>query len=304
MIHVVDGFVSVNGQEIYYRDYPREDTETIIFLHYGSGNLSMWNAMLPSFLDDFRVITCDLRGHGRSSKPVRGYHIDDLADDISILIDRLSVVKAYIVGSSLGMDTAVSLAARYPEKVLAIMGEGGFTNEFGPYGKTNDPQAFEERKRKIRERRANHVPPVYSSIETRIEATRLYYQQNEWEFNEPVVESIKYSTTELTEGKFVDIFANHAMDEIIEVYFELKMENYHQKIKCPVAFFPDTEDMKNPGIKNSIAEFQKMLSYSKVIVINGSMHPMASFAQPEFFTQEILKFIEETKNITKNKLKE
>ncbi|MHA1910870.1 MAG: alpha/beta fold hydrolase, partial [Candidatus Kariarchaeaceae archaeon] len=114
MIHMIDGYVSVNDQEIYYHDYPREDTETIIFLHYGTGNLSMWNAMLSSFIDDFRVITCDLRGHGCSSKPIRGYHIDDFADDVNLLMERLSIIKAYIVGSSLGMDTAVSLAARYP----------------------------------------------------------------------------------------------------------------------------------------------------------------------------------------------
>lgn len=296
---MMDGFVSVNNQEIYYRDYPREDTETIIFLHYGSGNLSMWNAMLPSFIDDFRVITCDLRGHGYSSKPARGYHIDDLADDVSILMDRLSIRKAYIVGSSLGMDTAVSLAARYPGKVIAIMGEGGYTNEFGPLGKLDDPHEFEEMKNKLRYRRANYTPSVYSSLETRIEATKLYFQQNGWEFNEPVVESIEYSTTELTEGKFVDIFANHAMDEIIEVYFELKLEDYHQEIKCPVAFFPETEEMQNPRIKHSIAEFQKMLPYCKVIEVSGSVHPMLSFARPEFFSQEILKFIEETKKIVK-----
>ncbi|MHA1912619.1 MAG: hypothetical protein ACTSYA_13110, partial [Candidatus Kariarchaeaceae archaeon] len=140
-------------------------------------------------------------------------------------------------------------------------------------------------------------PPIYSSIEIRIEATRLFYQQNGWEFNEPVVESIRYSTTELTEGRFVDTFANHALDEIMEVYFELKLENYYQKIKCPVAFFPDKAETSNPRIMSSIAEFQKMVPYSKVVEICESMHPMASFAQPEFFTREILKFIEETKKI-------
>ena len=294
---MMDGLISVNGQDIYYRDYPNEDTETVIFLHYGSGNLSMWNAMLPSFVDDFRVITCDLRGHGCSSKPARGYHIDELADDVSGLMERLSISKAYIVGSSLGMDTAVSLAARYPKKVIAIMGEGGFTNEFGLFGKLDDPQEFDERKYKIRDRRAKFVPPIYSSVETRIEATRLYFQQHDWEFNEPVIESIRYSTTELTEGKFVDTFANFALDEILEMYFELKLEDYHEVIKCPVAFFPDMDDLSNPRVRNSVAEFQKMLPYCKVIEVSGAVHPMLSFARPEFFTQEIMKFIEETKEI-------
>jgi len=81
----------------------------------------------------------------------------------------------------------------------------------------------------------------------------------------------------------------------MEVYFELKLEDYHQKIKCPVAFFPETEEMKDPRIRHSVTAFQKMLPYCKVIEVSDSIHPMLSFARPEFFAQEILTFIEEIK---------
>jgi 3-oxoadipate enol-lactonase len=49
--------------------------------------------------------------------PQGPYSIDDLADDLLGLLDRLGVAKAHVVGLSLGGMTAMRLAARNPERV-------------------------------------------------------------------------------------------------------------------------------------------------------------------------------------------
>jgi 3-oxoadipate enol-lactonase len=78
---------------------------------------AMWDPQVPALAEHFRVVRYDTRGHGRSPVPQGPYSIDDLADDLLGLLDRLGVAKAHVVGLSLGGMTAMRLAARNPERV-------------------------------------------------------------------------------------------------------------------------------------------------------------------------------------------
>ena len=51
----------------------------------------MWDALAPRLAEHFRVVRYDTRGHGRSPVPQGPYSIDDLADDLLGLLDRLGV---------------------------------------------------------------------------------------------------------------------------------------------------------------------------------------------------------------------
>lgn len=78
---------------------------------------AMWDANVAELEKHFRVVRYDTRGHGRSPVPVGPYSIDDLADDVIALIDRLGVSRAHFVGLSLGGMTGMRLAARNPERI-------------------------------------------------------------------------------------------------------------------------------------------------------------------------------------------
>jgi 3-oxoadipate enol-lactonase len=86
----------------------------------------MWDAQLAALEDRFRVVRYDTRGHGASPVPLGPYEIDDLADDLVALLDRLAVEQAHVVGLSLGAMTAMRVAARNPERVdrLALLCTG------------------------------------------------------------------------------------------------------------------------------------------------------------------------------------
>ncbi|PRC52923.1 3-oxoadipate enol-lactonase, partial [Mycobacterium sp. ITM-2017-0098] len=58
----------------------------------------MWDAQIADLERHFRVVRYDTRGHGRSPVPDGPYSIDDLADDLVALLDRLAVAKARLVG--------------------------------------------------------------------------------------------------------------------------------------------------------------------------------------------------------------
>ncbi len=76
-----------------------------------------WDAQAAALAERFRVVRYDTRGHGDSPVPPGPYSIDDLADDVVALLDRLGVAKAHVVGLSLGGMTGMRLAARNPERV-------------------------------------------------------------------------------------------------------------------------------------------------------------------------------------------
>ena len=63
----------------------------IIFLHFGGGNLAMWQQAMSHFGGRHRLVLIDLRGHGRSDRPAAGYHIDTMATDVVGVMQALGM---------------------------------------------------------------------------------------------------------------------------------------------------------------------------------------------------------------------
>jgi pimeloyl-ACP methyl ester carboxylesterase len=117
----VDGaFASVSPSvspsvSIHFTDEGPRDGEPVVLIHGFAVNANL-NWRLPgvtaALARDFRVISMDLRGHGRSGKP----HDDSrygphMADDVIRLLDHLNIERAHVIGYSLGGFVALKLAA-------------------------------------------------------------------------------------------------------------------------------------------------------------------------------------------------
>jgi len=84
--------------------------------------------MLPYVAKQFHLILVDIRGHGKSGKPECCYDRLDFAYDIKLLLDRLDIQRADIVGHSLGSIIAQTFAEFWPERtdrVVLISSTGG-----------------------------------------------------------------------------------------------------------------------------------------------------------------------------------
>ena len=68
----------------------------------------------------YRVITMDLRGHGRSGRPYEPekYGVE-LADDAVRLLDHLGIDKAHVAGYSLGGFVTLKIITRHPDRLLS-----------------------------------------------------------------------------------------------------------------------------------------------------------------------------------------
>ena len=94
------------------------DGPPLVLLHAGGLDLRMWEPQVAAFAGSFRVIRCDLRGHGRTPLPGEPFsHVDDIAE----LLDALGVGSATLVGSSFGGYCAIELARTQPERVERLV---------------------------------------------------------------------------------------------------------------------------------------------------------------------------------------
>jgi pimeloyl-ACP methyl ester carboxylesterase len=106
------------------------DGPPIVLLHGFACGQRMWFHQTLALRNRFRVITYDLRGHGRTDAPAAAidYSAALLARDLAGVLDALKVERAAIVGFSLGGGPALALAANKPERVsrlvLADVGAG------------------------------------------------------------------------------------------------------------------------------------------------------------------------------------
>ena len=104
----------------------RADAPAVVLSNSLGSTHRMWDAQLADLEQRFRVVRYDTRGHGGSPVPEGPYVIDDLADDLVALLDRLDIAKAHLVGLSLGGMTVMRVAIRNPERVqrLALLCTG------------------------------------------------------------------------------------------------------------------------------------------------------------------------------------
>jgi 3-oxoadipate enol-lactonase len=93
----------------------------LVLLHGLGSSSADWPLQMPAFTTRYRVITVDLRGHGRSQDGAWRYTIAQMAEDVAALLAHLDEPPAHVVGLSLGGCTAQILAARHPGQVRALV---------------------------------------------------------------------------------------------------------------------------------------------------------------------------------------
>ncbi len=90
-----------DGTSIFYKDWGKG--QPVLFSHGWPLTADAWDAQMV-FLGErgYRVIAHDRRSHGRSSQTWDGNHMDQYADDLAELIEKLDLKDLIMVGHSTG----------------------------------------------------------------------------------------------------------------------------------------------------------------------------------------------------------
>ena len=214
-----EGIASNGEVQIYYRDYGPSDAEPILLVQGLGGQLVNWPDHLLEFLieNNFRPIVFDNRDSGLSSRfdselfqeknrsktinstyikyflrlPINPpYNLDDMANDSIIILDKLNIGKAHLLGISMGGMIAQIIAANHPDRIKTFTLIASSTSAPSPFnGPTRDV-------RKLLMKRSNNPN---STVNERIDRSKKIfaliglegYDLDTQEFYDKSVEAIK-----------------------------------------------------------------------------------------------------------------
>lgn len=102
---------------------------TVVLVHGSGLSRVIWRGFgyVRALRDEFHVISVDLRGHGRSGKPVHpdDYRMALIVEDIAAILDAVGVSSAHYFGYSFGARAGFSLLQHHPERVTSLITAGG-----------------------------------------------------------------------------------------------------------------------------------------------------------------------------------
>jgi pimeloyl-ACP methyl ester carboxylesterase len=103
----------------YFVDEGRGDP--IVLLHAFPLDGAMWDAERVELSKSRRVVVPDLRGFGRSGTMSPPSSVDDHADDVVGILDKLGIERATVAGLSMGGYVAFALVRRHPQRLARLI---------------------------------------------------------------------------------------------------------------------------------------------------------------------------------------
>lgn len=116
-------YKDINGIKMYYEIYG--SGKPLVLLHGNGGSIKGHARRIEYFKNQFQVIAIDSRGHGKSvDTSNKQLNYNQMADDVSVLLDSLKIKDAYIWGQSDGGILGLLIAIHHPEKVSKLAAFG------------------------------------------------------------------------------------------------------------------------------------------------------------------------------------
>jgi len=277
--------VKVDTFELQVRDFPHTGP-VILFLHFSGANLMMWQRVVPYFQGQHRVILVDLRGHAKSDAPEGGYHMDVMAEDVVAVLDQLGIEKAHIVGSSLGAEVGLALAANFPERVISLILDGAMNSEFGPYGLwEGSTEEFEQHVDTQLEKIRNAPEISFPTLEAFMKNRQIMYEKYGW-WNEFVADMERYGARQLADGSYTKGFSKQSNAAYMQNYFQYRFEEYYPKVKCPILMLMNKE-LEEGREKEVILGLKDLAVNAEIGEIPGWEHPYLWMLDPDKVCNEI-----------------
>ncbi len=115
-----------------------DEGEVLVFANSLGSDLHMWDKVLPSLGNRYRILRYDMRGHGKSSIPPGLYTTAQLGSDLLSLLDHLALGRVNLCGLSLGGLVAMWVGIHAPQRVNRMI-LANTAASFGP------PEAWDQR---------------------------------------------------------------------------------------------------------------------------------------------------------------
>ncbi len=93
----------------------------MILLHGWLGSWALWRETIEELGKHFRMYALDFFGFGDSLDRSADFSVTNYVELVNQFMERLGIVKAPLVGHSMGGTVSLGVASRYPEKVVKVI---------------------------------------------------------------------------------------------------------------------------------------------------------------------------------------
>lgn len=114
-------FIDVPGAKLYATRSGPARGRTILAIGGWIGSSELWQEPLGILSDDYVVVSYDHRGTGVSVSSADAITFDNLVADALAVLDAHGVDQCVLAAESAGAQTALAVAARYPERVTRLV---------------------------------------------------------------------------------------------------------------------------------------------------------------------------------------
>lgn len=265
--------IKVNNITVSYNDEGSDNAPVIIFIHGFPLNKSMWDSQVNTLKDNYRVITYDIRGHGKSELGAIDFSIDLFVKDLLRFMDALKIEKTIICGLSMGGYIALNAIENHPERFSALILSDTNCTADTHEGKEKRMNAIESIKENGVDKLANDLIPNLFAAES--------FKRNLKEI--PAVREMIVKTP--TQSLYNSL---HALAERKETCRKLS------EIKVPVLIIVGTEDKITP--LDAARFMQSRIKGSQLRIIEHAGH-LSNLENPYEFNSQLNKFIATIKSI-------
>jgi sigma-B regulation protein RsbQ len=117
--------------------------KTVILVHGYTCDESTWTEQVPALAKEYRVVTLDLPGHGKSDSPKDGkFSMDLFARAIEAVREEVKANKVILVGHSMGTPVVLRYAHLYPTHTSALVFVDGLMPAAAPNPAANPGAAM------------------------------------------------------------------------------------------------------------------------------------------------------------------
>jgi pimeloyl-ACP methyl ester carboxylesterase len=111
-----------NGVRLFFTDSaPESERRPLVFVHGWTCDSHDWSWQLAELATSHRVVALDLRGHGRSDVPERGFTLQNYVDDVISLLTSLGGPPGVVIGHSMGALVSSLIADQQPQLICGLV---------------------------------------------------------------------------------------------------------------------------------------------------------------------------------------
>jgi len=119
-------FLTRDGVKLYYEVHGSSSNPPLILSHGYSATSEMWKGQISAFSKNYRLITWDMRGHGRSDYPSSqsAYSEPHTVSDMAAILDEVvpdKTTKVIVGGLSLGGYMSLAFYRVHPARVARLL---------------------------------------------------------------------------------------------------------------------------------------------------------------------------------------